>query len=335
MSRFIKVSAPARIDFGGSTLDLSPITKFFPQNVVTNLAISLRTEVILSGRKTGVSIKNTKDSTEHIFDNTGMMKDDRTLRLFYEALKARGIENGVEIRVTTGSPYGAGLGGSSVLLTALLKALDIFMERDIDDVELIDGAAEIESRIIGGPTGKQDYIAAVHGGLNAVRFPEGASPKIERLETPPCKLSDILYVFFTGKAHFSGDNNFTIAERCLSGNKEYIDSLRRIEENSIKIYGALKDFYTDSLIAALRDEMRIRRDILPSFTNEKIDQIERKIIRMGGALKVCGAGGGGSVFAITPGILRDRMKQLADDMKIELLDCGPDPDGLIVEAKEN
>jgi len=324
----VKTSAPARIDFGGSTLDLTPLVPLFPDNIVVNLAVSLRAEVVCWRREEGILLRDVNGNRVEEHKNLKQLQKSGDFVLFAEALAYSGIETGIEIEFATGSPFGAGLGGSSTLLIALLQALHIYrFGEPLEDDELVEEAAVIERGIIKGPTGKQDYISAVKGGLNAIRFAED-SFHIESLPFDVAEFSRRLCILFTGKAHFSGDNNFSVVNKALSGDRQILSILKRLEENSNLIYSSIKSMDYIALKDALVAEMLIRKSLLPSITTPIIDNLSSEAEKTGGALKVCGAGGGGSVFAVFPDGVPDDFVKAAESLGASRLDCGPDEEGL-------
>lgn len=333
MPQLVESSAPVRIDFGGSTLDLTPLVPMFPENIVTNLALSLRAVVRCGYQRKGIVISDEEKVQTFQYDGIESLAADRRYILFSETLKALGIDNGIRIEYKTGSPFGAGLGGSSALLVALLQGLHYLkFGSGLEDLALVEKAAVIEKGIIGGPTGKQDYISAVKGGLNAIRFSEDRID-IENLPFDVMELSERFCVLFTGKAHFSGDNNFSVVENAISGEGGTLDGLKRLMESSKAVYSALKSMDFQSLIRSLEAEMKIRKDFLPSFTTPLIESLAMKAREAGGALKACGAGGGGSVFAIfQDGIPVDFLNS-ANKLGARLLDCKPELTGLTVCPK--
>jgi D-glycero-alpha-D-manno-heptose-7-phosphate kinase len=324
----VKTRAPARIDFGGSTLDLTPLVSLFPANIVVNLAVSLRAEVVCRRRAEGILLRDVNGRRVEEYRNPKQLRKSSEFVLFAEALAHVRIETGIEIEFKTGSPFGAGLGGSSALLIALLQALQIFnFGEPLRDDELVEKAAVIERGIIGGPTGKQDYISAVKGGLNAIRFEEDGF-SIESLPFDVPEFSRRLCILFTGKAHFSGDNNFSVVNKALSGDRQILSILKMLEENSNLIYSSIKSKDYIALKDALIAEMQIRKSLLPSITTPMIDNLSSQAEKMEGALKVCGAGGGGSVFAVFPGGVPDDFIKTVESLGASRLDCGPDEEGL-------
>ncbi|MBN2134929.1 MAG: hypothetical protein JW737_04295 [Acidobacteria bacterium] len=301
MSKIISASAPVRIDFGGSTLDLLPLIEIFPENIVTNLAVSLNAEVEISLGQGTFTVSSLRDQKDYSFNSLTGMKEDKSTRLFAYAIEHLAPDiSGINIRYNTGSPYGAGLGGSSSLLVAFNAALLSMLGEKYIKESIVHLSGDIEQKLIEGPIGKQDYIAASFGGLSVIKFTGENKFIREELSLHGLPFADILAVYFTREPHFSGNTNFEIARSCMNGDTVILQKMKRIEENSKAIYNSLRNNDIPGLIKNLHKEMHLRRDLLPSITTPIIDQMEEEAIALGGALKVCGAGGGGSVFVILP-----------------------------------
>ena len=56
MKNLISASAPARIDFTGGTLDLLSLLSLFKNNIVINMAISLRAKIEIQPLDTGIMV---------------------------------------------------------------------------------------------------------------------------------------------------------------------------------------------------------------------------------------------------------------------------------------
>jgi D-glycero-alpha-D-manno-heptose-7-phosphate kinase len=302
----------------------------FRENVVINLAVSLRAEIKINKAAAGITIINNNRARRETFSALDELAEANDTVLFYHALKAARVGGGIEITFETGSPFGAGLGGSSVLLIALLKGLFLFKGSEIENDLLIDTAGEIEKEIIKGPIGKQDYVAAVYGGLNGIRFDESGKYSLEPLESALDWLGKKTSVYFTGQAHFSGNTNFIIVDKCLEGDPETIRVMKALEANSNHIYEAIITRDARVLLELLRLEMNLRRDLLPGITTPQIELLREKAESLGGALKVCGAGGGGSVFVYFPERVPTEFSEFAVSEGARMLECRPDRTGLKV-----
>ncbi len=111
-----------RVDLLGGTLDLNPINLIIPNVVTLNLATSLKAKVTLARIDfDGIEIVSkdynstdrfsSKDFTKENFNN-GFFKH---LSFVAQIFDLFGIHKGLRIELESGSPPGAGLGGSSAM----------------------------------------------------------------------------------------------------------------------------------------------------------------------------------------------------------------------------
>jgi len=120
-SKQIEVSAPCRIDMGG-TLDIS--TFYYPLRYLNpctfNIAIGLRTKVTLSPYERGMVKVSSRgfESVEYPIDEVPF---NHPLGLMF-AVAAYFRYEGVHIQIDSSSPPRSALGGSSVAAVALIAA---------------------------------------------------------------------------------------------------------------------------------------------------------------------------------------------------------------------
>ncbi|HEU5431865.1 MAG TPA: hypothetical protein VFU81_09385, partial [Thermomicrobiales bacterium] len=111
----------------------------------------------------------------------------------------------VDLFLASEVPPGSGLGSSSAMTAALVRAVAAVLEWDLTPAASAEAACEIEIGILGRPIGKQDQYAASFGGLNAIAFaPDGVT--VEPLALPPGierALEARLRLFATGRTRDS------------------------------------------------------------------------------------------------------------------------------------
>ena len=170
----VKVRTPTRIDLSGGTLDLFPLHQFaYPTIYSTiNLAINLFNEVEVKKNYSSEIIIRSVDLNQDIkFDDLNSLQTflcsgkSSPLILGIKSINFFEIE-GITMEINSSSPRGSGLGNSSSLLIGILYALNLLGNKNLNDDKLIVIAQAIETSVLKIPTGSQDYIAALHGGLN-------------------------------------------------------------------------------------------------------------------------------------------------------------------------
>lgn len=161
----ITATAPNRIDLAGGTTDIYPLYLFMEGGCTVNIAITVSSRVTVTGLS-GAQIRL-------ISQDLGMQQEASSpaelslagpLGLLARVVQALVPEGGVELHAQNQAPPGSGLGASSALLVAAIRALLAWRGKQLSPAEIVRLAANIETATIGVPTGTQDYIAAMYGG---------------------------------------------------------------------------------------------------------------------------------------------------------------------------
>jgi D-glycero-alpha-D-manno-heptose-7-phosphate kinase len=187
------------------------------------------------------------------------------------------------------------------LSVAVAAALRAAFDRKIDPDELWPVVRDAEAQTIGVPTGVQDYLAAIHGGVLGIHLEPGEL-RVEKLATDPARVEECLLLVDSGVSHFSGLNNWEVFKGQIDGQANVRKCLGEIVAAAKGAREALVTGRYDDVGAFMAAEMASRIRLAPGVSSPEIDRIKEAAASAGGAAKVCGAGGGGmvSVWA-TPG----------------------------------
>ncbi len=289
------VRAPARIDLAGGTLDIWPICLLEPGAVTVNLAIDRLATARVVHRGDGQLLLAASDRGIVERHGTGESLHDSALPL--HAAVARHLAPGMalEIRTKSGVPAGSGLGGSSTLVIAMLRAVGQATGRRLSAPRLLRLAMDLEAGVLGVPTGVQDHVAALHGGLSEIRYPPGGALRTG-LRTDVDELSRRLVLAYTGKPHDSAVNNWEITRRYIEGDADVRRHLGDVARAARAMVAALRTNDLDAAASAMSAEWKARKRLAPGVTTPAIERLGRAARKVGArAMKVCGAGGGGSV----------------------------------------
>src|SRR5205814_2852828 len=109
-----------------------------------------------------------EDDASYNVSRTRFQRD--TLRLPWAVLNHFGIQGGLNIFLASEAPPGTGLGSSSTLTVALIKALATVLDRTLSRYDIAEIASRIELEKLGMPIGRQDQYAAAFGKLNMIYF---------------------------------------------------------------------------------------------------------------------------------------------------------------------
>lgn len=299
-SAAVTVRAPARIDLAGGTADIWPICLLEPGAVTVNLAIDRWATARVALRRDGKFVLAATDrgmKARHA--DRASLAGEKPLSLHREIALALSPKGGMEIRTRSGVPAGSGLGGSSTLFVAATVAAARATRTKLSAREFLRLVIDMEARIIGVPTGSQDYVSAMYGGLSAVRFPPGGAER-EAIAADARALAAVakrIVLIWTGLPHDSATNNWAITKAYIDGDASVRRDMSAISAAARDVESALRKGDLDAAGRAVGAEWTARRRLAPGVSTPKIERIGKAAAHAGAiSMKVCGAGGGGCVF---------------------------------------
>ncbi len=232
------------------------------------------------------------------------------------ALLVKGVYNRVmrdfsltprSCRITTynDAPSGSGLGTSSTMVVAVLKAFTEWYSLPLGDYEIARLAYEIEREDLSLSGGKQDQYAASFGGFNFMEFlPDGmviVNPlKVKRWIVDELESSLVLY--FTGRSRSSAAIIEEQKANTSRGESEYIETMHRIKQSAVDMKLALLKGDMSSFAAILGKGWDDKKKMAGGISNPLIEKAFETAIPAGALSgKVSGAGGGGFImFFVDP-----------------------------------
>lgn len=288
--------APLRISFAGGGTDLPAYYERFGGMVVST-TIDKHVYVHISPNGLGDAQIASADYQTFYRHHCGTpMSWDGDLALPRAVLHEFGVERGVSIFVASEVPPGTGLGSSSAVAVALVKAVSTHLGRSLSPREVAEMACHVELGKLKAPIGKQDQFAAAFGGLNAIMFDR------ENVVVEPLSLStDVverlerrLLLFFTRTARDSADILREQQRASAQGRPRTVDGLHRIKAAALECRQCLETGRLDDLGALLDESWREKRRLVDGITSPWIDEIYQVAVRSGAiGGKITGAGGGG------------------------------------------
>jgi mevalonate kinase len=221
-------------------------------------------------------------------------ESSETLRRAFAAILAQfESPESVEVDVTMEVPVGVGLGSSAALAVAAARALGALLKQP----EKVDAAVNAsESVFHGNPSGIDQMMAAADTGLYFYARAHGAELEMAPIESPPV----ILAVCQAGPAASTAAMVEQVAQRKLR-EPQLIDYVNQLIGDIARAASAA---LADGDWRRVGELMDINHGALGALgvTTPEIDAACH-VARSAGALgaKLTGAGGGGCVFALTPG----------------------------------
>ena len=314
---------PVRVDLAGGTLDIWPIHLTLPVPAVTvNVALDLPAiarVTPLAGARVALEARDRGERAEHASPSAlsaALARGDAPAALLGRAVLAAAPEGGLSLVTEAASPAGAGLGGSSALLACAVATLSAAAGRPRPLEEVRRLAQDVETAVVGGPTGYQDYYPPLFGGCLALEGRPGGVV-VERLPVDLEALGRRLRLVYTGVPHRSGMTNWGAMRAYFDGEPATVGALREIADLAIAVRAALRGGDLDAALAAVVAEGAVRRRMAPGVSTPATERVDAAARRAGAVgTKPCGAGGGGCVLVV----LRD--EQEPDGLAGDLLAAG-------------
>jgi mevalonate kinase len=205
-------------------------------------------------------------------------------------MKNLNIKEGFSIEVRSEIPTGSGLGSSASRAVAITKAISELFEKNISLEKLNKIAFNQEKIIHGNPSGG-DNSACCYGGILWFRksFPENEIISLK--DEIPYKLENFFLVYTKKPEKTTGE----LVQMVANLDKEYREKrIKEIGRLTKEMREALKkrDFENIKNIINLAQKNLSELGV----SNNEIEKLCENVRKIGGAAKLCGAGGGGIVL---------------------------------------
>lgn len=296
----IEAFAPNRVDLAGGTLDLYPLYLFEDYGITVNAAVTLGSTVRLETREDARIVINSLDTGASLeASDLDSLPLGGELDLLARIVRFYDAPTGLTVTTRNLAPKGSGLGSSSSLLIALSGALCRLNGKRVRGDQLVDYGAQLEAQNLGVPTGKQDYYAAVRGGVNAIWFRVGGNQAERLLADEPSirSLEERMVLTFTGEPRFSGATNWSMMKAYIDGDEISRTSMKAIKDTALAMREAVMARDWDGIGRLLGQEWENRRRLAEGVSTAAIEAMMSAAAQAGAvASKVCGAGGGGCMI---------------------------------------
>jgi D-glycero-alpha-D-manno-heptose-7-phosphate kinase len=291
-------SAPTRIDLAGGTLDIWPISQLVEGALTVNVAIGLSARASVTPRRDAKVEVISADRGRHLTLRLPLAPSAfrGPLSWLVRLVHAFAPDTPLTLACRAEAPAGAGLGGSSSLGIAVGAALARATGERLTHEALLLRVMNLETREIRVPTGQQDYLAALSGGLSAFHhLPDG----VLREPLPDARgLESRLILAYTGQPRGSGVSNWDMFRRYIDAEARTVRRMEQIARIARSMAQSLRERDLDGAGRWLGEEGKLRYSLAPSVATPALRAADRAARRAGAlGAKVCGAGGGGCMVA--------------------------------------
>jgi D-glycero-alpha-D-manno-heptose-7-phosphate kinase len=298
--------APLRLGLGGGGSDVSPYSDLYGGAVLNATIDQYAYCTIEETSSNSIMIQAADLKIKKRYPSLLNLPIDGHLDLqkgvYNRIIKEFGIKKPLSFNLTTycDVPPGSGLGSSSTMVVAVLKAFTEWLNLPLGDYDMAYLAYQIERIDLGLSGGKQDQYAATFGGFNFIEFYKDdrviVNPlRMKRWIVDELEVSMVLY--YTGASRSSDKIIREQQKNTQTGKKLQIEATHRIKQNSYIMKDLLLKGDIIQFAKALGKEWENKKKMASSITNKNIEKIYAAAIKSGAyGGKVSGAGGGGFMF---------------------------------------
>jgi D-glycero-alpha-D-manno-heptose-7-phosphate kinase len=231
------------------------------------------------------------------------------------------------LRLTTfaDAPAGSGLGSSSTLVVAMIKAFQELLGLSLGDYEMAHLAYEIERIDVGLAGGKQDQYAATFGGFNFIEFYKDDRVIVNPLRVKTWVISEFeatTLLYFTGVSRQSAaiiEEQRANVERRGS---EALEAMHRVKQEAVAMKEAVLTGNFEKVAVSFQQSWAAKKRVAKSISNNEIEAVFERALAAGAlAGKVSGAGGGGFMMLLVPPARRMEVTRTLNSRGGQVMNC--------------
>ncbi len=326
----IRSKAPLRLGLAGGGSDVSPYSDIYGGAVLNATIDSYAYCTIEETNDSRITIEAPDLGVSGQYIAAMRLEPDGVLDLhkgvYNRIVRQFDITKPLSFRMTTfcDAPPGSGLGTSSTMVVAILKAFTEWLNLPLGDYDTAFLAWQIERIDLGYSGGKQDQYAATFGGFNFIEFNKDdrivVNPlKIKKWITDELELSMVL--FYTGASRLSDKIIREQQKNTVDGNEEAIMATHHIKQNAYLLKDLLLKGDVTEFLRAIGRDWENKKKMAGSISNPKIESIYDLAMESGAyGGKVSGAGGGGFMFFTVDPLRRQELVKVLGRLKGKVLD---------------
>lgn len=214
-----------------------------------------------------------------------------------EALNMLGVRNKTFISFSADTPAGTGLGSSGACSVGLLKALSLYQNKELSNLEAAEQSFVLTQNLR-LPDGKQDPYACALGGFTVLEIERDGSVKVSH----PSITQETQDKFFCNTLFFyTGIRRNSKSILAAQDEQKAIEAKHNTKRLGGEILEAFISGNLDDFGRMLDEHWNIKKAMFSGVTNMWLDEVY-EAAKQGGALggKIMGAGGGGYFMFYCP-----------------------------------
>jgi len=326
-----RARAPLRLGLAGGGTDVSPYCDRFG-GAVLNATIDKYAYAILEETEDGRVEFIASDQGKRWVGEAGAQLDAPGGLGLHAAVYNRVVRDfrhgeplGLRLTTFCDVPAGSGLGSSSTLVVAMLKAFQELLTLPLGEYETADLAYRIERVDMGLKGGRQDQYAATFGGINFMEFHADERIIVNPLRVKNWILSELelsMLLYFTGVSRESASIIEEQQSNVERQDSSAIEAMHQVKNEAIVMKEALLKGDFELFGRSLRQSWEAKKRMAHNISNELIEEVFRRAERGGArAAKVSGAGGGGFMMLLVDPPRRMEVIRALRDCGGEVMNC--------------
>lgn len=322
---FVRVRAPVRVDFGGGWTDTPPFS-LERGGAVVNASLTLdgalpieasvevldEPRLLIESEDLGyeTEVRGTAELADlgNILDPFLLHKASLSLAGILPpgdgplAPKLERLGGGLRIRTACRLPRGSGLGTSSIVGAALLRALDEVIGEPPSDAVLSRQTLALEQLMTTGG-GWQDQMGAIAPGLKLITTEPGLEqqPRVQTVELSPeqeATLNSHLIVAYTGHHRVAKSILREVVLRYLGRDPLAMQALYQLRALAPQLHRAFERFDLELVGTLVNQAWLLNKALDPQTSYPALERLFRALAPEVYGLKLVGAGGGGFLIAL-------------------------------------
>ena len=306
----IRARAPLRLGLAGGGTDVSPYCDSYG-GLVLNATIDRHAYAVLRrSDEPRLRLEATDQQLQAELDPAAPLTEPGPLLLHRTVHRVMcdefhgGVREALQLTTFCDAPVGSGLGASSTLVVAMLRAYAELWNLALDDYRLAQLAFRIERIECALAGGRQDQYSAAFGGFNFMEFYGGERTLVNPLRIRSWIKSELeasIVLFYTGVSRESARIISDQSSGIAAGRADSLAAMHglKLEAQTMKECLLRGDF--DGIVNSLRQGWISKKASSAVVSNPLINAVYDAAIGAGAlAGKVSGAGGGGFMLFFVP-----------------------------------
>ena len=305
----VRARAPLRLGLAGGGTDVSPYTDLHG-GCVLNATIDRYAYAVLRETTDGLVRFHATDMDLVLSQPPEAPAAAGPLalhRAVYDAIVAEhhgGRPLAVELSTFCDAPVGSGLGASSTLVVAMIRAFVELLNLPLDDYAIARLAHRIERVDCGLQGGRQDQYSATFGGFNFMEFHAHERALITPLRVKRWIVSELeasLVLFYSGVSRESARIIADQSGNVERGSDEAIEAMHGLKREALLMKDCLLRGDLAGIVESMRGGWAHKKQSSRSVSNPRLETVYETACAAGAlAGKVSGAGGGGFMLFVVP-----------------------------------